>query len=464
MKKTFVLDTNVLLSDNGALSAFDDNDIIIPMIALEELDAHKTRQDEVGACARATNRALDEMRLVGGSLSRGVTNAKGGILRVVSLHEGWEQTVPIELRSATNDNMIIATAVQLVKGGLSSVRLVSKDINVRIKCDAIGVTSEDYKRVRASVDGEFYTGVEVVEGVADELTEKLYLNDRFIDIDEARSAGLKTAYPNQVVVLKNVSGGTVLTRVVERENDKKRLEMLSDPDNAFGLTPRNKEQKFSLGLLCDPAVKLVTLSGPAGTGKSLIAVAAAMHQLIDVGEQPRYERFIIMRPVQPVGKDLGFLPGTLEEKMAPWIAPIEDNLNFLINAKKPTGSGGKTKKRAAGEVSSDPYLSLLQEKGRIEIEAITFIRGRSIPNSIILVDEAQNLSLHELKTILTRASEGTKIILTGDLAQIDNPHLDANTNAMSYAIERFKESPLAGHVTLLKGVRSALATLAAKVL
>jgi len=235
---------------------------------------------------------------------------------------------------------------------------------------------------------------------------------------------------------------------------------LAKIESVFGLRPRNKEQTFSLDLLMDENVKLLSMVGKAGCGKTLLAIAAGLEQLNSIGSQPKYQKLIVSRPVQPVGKDIGYLPGTLEEKMEPWIAPVKDNLDFLL------GINGKKSVRKSKDnlMSSDPYLELMQQRGLIEIEAISFIRGRSIPNAFIIIDEAQNLSMHELKTIVTRVGEGTKIVLTGDIEQIDNVDVDAYTNGLTYAIEKFKEHSIAAHVTLLKGERSHLATLASKIL
>lgn len=260
--KTYCIDTNVLLNDDGALFAFEENDVVIPMTVLEELDKHKTRQDEIGACARATNRTLDDLRSQGSLLS-GIKLPKGGTLRVVSLDPSVISQMPIELQKPSNDNLIIATARQLTYQGYENVVLVSKDINVRIKCDACGIVSQDYRRLRANVDGEIYTGVEVLQ-VSDDIMARFFEQGYLLTHD----LGLKSDYPNQIVVLKNNLNPGVLTRVHEYKNDEephtRRLELIKGQTDVFGLKPLNKEQVFSFELLCDPRVKLVTLSGPAG--------------------------------------------------------------------------------------------------------------------------------------------------------------------------------------------------------
>ena len=384
-KKTYVLDTNVLLSDPSSIYAFQEHNLIIPMAVLEELDRHKGRPDDVGRNARQVGRSLDDMRSAGGSLIKGVGLPGGGVLQIVSINSGSLERLPPELREPKVDNLIIALVKQLSSGQIPGI-LVSKDINVRIKCDSLGLKCEDYRKMRVTED-----------------------------------------------------------------------------ESAFGLTNRNKEQAFSLDLLFDDRIKLLTLVGPSGTGKTLLALGAALEQLRGLGTLPRYDKLIVTKPVQAVGKDIGFLPGTLEEKMEPWIAPIRDNLNFLMDARR---NRPRRKRQGAKQDDSDDnlYLNLMQRQGLIEIEAITFIRGRSIPNAFIIIDEAQNLSMHELKTIITRVGDGTKIVLTGDIEQIDNVHVDAFTNGLTYAVERFKEYPIAGHVTLVKGERSELATLASKIL
>lgn len=468
--KTYVLDTNVLLSDSNSIFAFQENDLIIPMAVLEELDRHKNRPDEVGKNARQVSRTLDDMRANGASLINGVSLPEGGRLKIVSIDQSVMKNMPLELQDAKVDNLIIAFMLHLQKIEKEAVRnsepaiLVSKDINVRIKCDSLGIKCEDYLKMRVMSDPQkFYRGVEVLE-LSEELIDEFYHEGK-LELPEEVLKG-KKLYPNQIVVIKNMlDGQTVKSAIAKYVGPDKSIIPVSKHENAFGLKPRNKEQSFSLDLLFDSEIKLLTLVGPSGTGKTLLAVAAGLEQLKGLGDpsKAKYEKLIVTRPVQPVGKEIGFLPGTLEEKMEPWIAPIRDNLNFLVNNKRPN-KGRKVTENGKPRHDDGMYLSLLQDRGLIEIEAITFIRGRSIPNAFIVIDEAQNLSMHELKTIITRVGDGTKIVLTGDIEQIDNVHVDAYTNGLSYAIEKFKDYPIAGHVTLIRGERSDLATLASKIL
>lgn len=462
MKKTYVLDTNVLLSDPNSIFSFQEHDLIVPMAVLEELDHHKSRPDEVGQHARQVSRTLDDMRAGGKSLVKGAPLPGGGLLRIVSIDKGVLKDMPTELQIDKIDNLIIAFMLSL-KGTENT--LVSKDINVRIKCDSLGIRCEDYLKMRVASDPQkFYRGVEVIELPEADVDHFYKVGRLDLSIELIKERHL---CPNQIVVIKHVvCGQTVKSAITKYPGDNDALVPVTKIDSAFGLKPRNKEQIFSLDLLFDPEIKLLTLVGPSGTGKTLLAVAAGLEQLKGLGAKPVYEKLIVTRPVQPVGKEIGFLPGTLEEKMEPWIAPIRDNLNFLVNGKQRPGRAQKGSTDKAGKPQNDDgmYLSLLQERGLIEIEAITFIRGRSIPNAMIIIDEAQNLSMHELKTIITRVGEGTKIVLTGDIEQIDNVHVDAYTNGLTCAVERFKDYPIAGHVTLLKGERSALATLASQIL
>lgn len=455
-KKTYVLDTNVLMSDPNSIFSFDEHDVIIPMIVLEELDRHKSRPDEVGRNVRQITRMLDNLR-ERGNLLDGIPLKEGGTLKVGRL----TQVVVCEpgMDASKPDNIIIAFA-RNTPGSI----LVSKDINVRVKCDSLGIKCEDYLKLRVADDPQkFYRGVEVVE-VSEELVDSFY-HDGKVELPVQTKAERKL-YPNQIVVIKSMAGGqTVKSAITKCTMPESPLVPIAKIEQAFGLKPRNKEQSFSLDLLFDDQVKLLTLVGPSGTGKTLLALAAALEQLKGLGNPAtaRYDKLIVTRPVQPVGKDIGFLPGTMQEKMEPWIAPVRDNLNFLMdqrrNRPKKTRNGP-----IAGKPVDDVYLQLMQERGLIEIEAITFIRGRSIPNAFIVIDEAQNLSMHELKTIITRVGDGTKIVLTGDIEQIDNVHVDVFTNGLTYAVEKFKEHSIAGHVTLIKGERSALATLASQIL
>ncbi len=454
-KKTFVLDTNILLSDPDALNSFDEHDVIIPLAVLEELDNNKNRQDEVGANARKVSRQLDAFRSPGEArLSRGVKLRGGGMLQVMGMDPGTTITLPPDMCNMVNktDNAIIAFALALSMK--VDCVLVSKDINVRVKCDALGLKSDDYIKMRvACAEDGIYTGVSRV------LTTPETIDDFFQNGVVALDAEIeKTLYPNQIVVMKDVSESH--SAIAKFVGPGEGVVPLVNVDDVFGLKPRNKEQKFALNLLLDPDIKLVSITGAAGCGKTLLALAAGLAQV--AGKESRYERLLVSRPVQPMGKDIGFLPGTIEEKMEPWIAPVKDNLAFLMGGKlkkvvsKKHGESDKQFKR-------DPYIDMMFED-KIEIEALTYIRGRSIPNSFMIIDECQNLSVHELKTIITRIGDGTKIVLLGDLEQIDNTHVDMFTNGLTYAVERFKDYKIAGHITLIKGERSELATLASKIL
>jgi len=467
MKKTYILDTNVLLSDPNCFNNFQDNDLIIPILVLEELDKHKGRSDEVGRAAREVNRILDKIS-ESGSLRDGVSLPCGGTLRVMSSPTGYSALLPPELVLGSSvDNMIIGFVLMMKKDHPDAV-LVSKDINVRVKCSSLGIEAQDYLSNRATDSAEhLYTGVKVFV-VPYEVVEMFYARDS-IHVDNVTSEKL---YPNQILVIKSVDseGNTLKSAICRVKGDM--LHHCRKIDQVFGVKPRNKEQTFSIELLMDPSIKLLTLTGKAGCGKTLLAIAAGLEQLEAMGNDGPYQKLIVSRPVQPVGRDIGFLPGTLAEKMEPWIAPIRDNLEYLLSSK--SGKKGQSRGRKKSDelmggsgvsgLSKDPFLELMQSKGLIEVEAITFIRGRSIPNAFIIIDEAQNLSMHELKTIVTRAGEGTKIVLTGDVEQIDNNHVDTFTNGLTHAVEKFKEYDISGHVTLLKGERSELATLASKIL
>lgn len=461
MKKTYILDTNVLLSDPNSIRNFEDNDLIIPMMVLEELDKHKGRSDEVGRNCREITRTLDTLSH-NQNFKDGIDLPGGGRLKILSCNQEYKQLLPPELGYGSSvDNMIIGFVLQIMQIN-PNVILVSKDINVRVKCSSLGIQAEDYlsNKVSHNVDA-LYTGVKVIETT--EKTVDSFYQGKKLNVMELTE---EPTYPNQVIVLKAVDGqGNTLNSALARRNVDGFLLHVQKHENVFGIRCRNKEQIFSMDLLMNPDVKMLTLTGRAGCGKTLLALAAGLEQLESLGKKPIYQKLVVSRPVQPVGRDIGFLPGTLEEKMEPWIAPIRDNLEYLLGSSMRKNHVPRRKKpddRQGG--FKDPYLELMQQKGLIEIEAISFIRGRSIPNTFMIIDEAQNLSMHELKTIVTRVGENTKIVLTGDIEQIDNVHVDTFTNGLTYAVEKFKNYGLSGHVTLLKGERSELATLASKIL
>lgn len=442
-KKTYVLDTNVYLTDFNSIHSFKNNNIVVPFKVLEEIDKHKKRQDAVGSNARRTIRIFDELRSRG-SLQNGVRLGKGkGILYV----RGYEKSLlPDEFIATDPDNQIIATALSEKQRGPRKVILVSRDINMRVKCDSLGLLTEDYNVGRiVKTASELFTGT-TSHLVDDEIIDRFYEGDEIM-LDEQDVI----LFANQFVMLVSNSNEkkTALARFYDYASPLKRIN--GDwSSGVWGVIPRNKEQQFSFEVLMDPKVEVVSLVGKAGSGKTLCALAAGLEQLLKPsrkGEEREgiYSRLIVTRPVQPLGKDIGYLPGTMEEKMAPWLMPIQDNLQYLLGDDRTT-------------------LEMYMTDGTIEVEALTYIRGRSISNAFIIVDEAQNLTKHELKTIITRVGEGTKIVLTGDIEQIDNMYIDETSNGLTYAVERFKKYDLSGHVTLQKGERSKVATLAAKIL
>lgn len=442
-KKTYILDTNVLLSDPSALTSFQEHDIVLPLIVLEELDRHKDRQDDVGRNARETSRKLSLLvknhKVFDASIPLGTGLGDLKILSWNIMSAEMRELLPSELEEKTGDNQILAVCVAFQRKHPDlDMCLVTRDVLLRLKASALGVPCDDYKKlhVAKSVSG-LYSG-SVVLDVKDEDIEWFY------QTKELAPPSNVELFPNEFVTLKNdFSGASALARYSEG---------LLKPINSYSpckIEGRNKEQKFAIDLMLNGDIPLVTIAGSAGTGKTLLAIASGLHQVI---ETKRYKSLVICRPIQPLGKDIGFLPGTMEEKMEPWIAPIKDNLRYLLSA-----DGRKSKR-------GEETMQMLFENGTIEVEAMTFIRGRSIANAFMIIDEAQNLNAHELKTIITRVGEGTKIVLTGDIQQIDNMYVDSVSNGLTVAVEKFKSSPLHGHVTLVKGERSKLATLAAECL
>lgn len=442
-KRNYVLDTSVYLTDANSIYKFDNHDIFIPLKVLEEVDGHKKRQDSVGSNARAFIRALDELRSKG-NLEKGVRIGKGlGILKVMSYAALKEVIFPPDLDIRHPDHTIIATAkaVQMDSPQRKTI-LVSRDINMRVICDSLGMIAEDYISEKAVTSTEeLYNGF-IVQAVDDQIIDRYYAGEEIIISEDEVS---EQWYPNQYVMMVSNANEkkSALARFKTHYEPLKNIVHKNLPD--WKIDARNKEQAFAIDMLMDPDIKIVSLIGRAGSGKTLMAIAAGLQQTIGLrSESNHYSRLIVSRPVQPLGKDIGFLPGTMEEKMLPWLMPIQDNLKFLM--------GDRTS------------LEMYMEKGKIEIEALTYIRGRSIANAFIVIDEAQNLTKHEIKTIITRIGEGTKIVLTGDIEQIDNVYVNETSNGLAHAVEKFKEFPISGHVTFKKGERSELATLASKVL
>lgn len=436
MKKTYILDTSVLVHDPQALTVFQENDVIIPLAVIEEIDGQKKRMDQVGKNARKVARILDELRLCG-HLYEGVPLPNGGMLRVELNHQEICK-LPQALEQHKTDNRIIAVALALKSADEGPVVLVTKDTTMRIKADALGVEAEDYETDQIDLE-QVYTGTETLMVEGDAIDD--FYRDGFLDIND------KALFPNQFIILEDIAGSSksALARV---NKDGRLIPLRFGSNEVFGIRARNKEQRFALDLLLDEEVRLVTLIGQAGTGKTLVALAAGLHQVV---EEKRYRRLSVSRPVIPMGRDLGFLPGEIEEKLRPWMQPIYDNLELLL--------GERDK-----HTKLERLVDSLKDMNLLELEALTYIRGRSIPQQFLLVDEAQNLSAHEVKTIITRVGEGTKIVLTGDPHQIDHPYLDANSNGLTFVAERFKNEPIAGHVTLVRGERSDLAEMAARLL
>ena len=438
MKKIYVLDTSVCLTNANCLYAFKTSDIIIPIKVLEEIDGHKKRQDVVGANARQTIRILDALRQKG-SLAEGVRIERGkGMLKVIN--SVFSDLLPPEMDKNMADNKIISCALKLSHTEKEKkIILVSRDINMRVIANSLGITAEDFEGEHVLDDGsKLYTGTQDIL-IDDEVIDRFYQGEE-IYLEKAQT---KNLFANQFIKLISNSNEkkTALSRF---SHEQAPLAQVKNARPMWGVTPRNTEQRYALDLLLDPSVPVVSLVGRAGSGKSLLALVGGLEQVLGK-ENRRYTRLIVSKPVHSVGKDIGFLPGTLEEKMLPWLKPIQDNLQFLLGNDK-------------------GMMQDYMDKGIIEVEAISYIRGRSIANSYMIIEECQNLTQHEIKTIITRVGENTKIVLTGDVEQIDNAYIDETSNGLSSVVEKFKPSLLAGHVLMQKGERSLVATLASEVL
>jgi PhoH-like ATPase len=460
MRKVFVLDTNVLLHDPLALTRFEDNHVVVPIEVVEEIDRFKRDPSEKGRNARQISRLLDEFRRRG-NLAEGVTidESSGATLRVVFCRSETLQQLPPELQAGNGDNNILAVALeqrmQEVMGAHAPVVLVTKDTNLRIKADAVGLTAQDYTTDKVDL-ADLYPGCCELWASAEQIDRASGEEGLPLSELDQEGNGPPTLFANEGVTLidRAQPGHTLLARY--HAGDAVLKPLRKEARSRLGrISSRNREQTFSLELLLDPRVELVTLVGKAGTGKTLLALAAGLHMVAD---ERLYDRLLVTRPVIPLGKELGFLPGDIEEKMGPWMQPIIDNLDFLL------GGGGESPMTRGPQRGPRNSWADLKSMGLLEVEAISYIRGRSIPRQFMVVDEAQNLTPHEVKTIVTRVGEGTKIVLTGDPYQIDNPYVDAESNGLTWLVERFKGQQLAGHVTLLRGERSELAELAANLL
>jgi PhoH-like ATPase len=438
-KKIYVLDTSVCLTDADSIYQFDNNDIVLPLKVLEEIDKHKKRQDSVGTNARKIIRSLDTLREKK-SLQFGVRLAKGkGILRVVG-HDSSKLCTHLDPEAP--DNLIISAALAEMEANENrKVILVSRDINMRVICDSIGVLTEEYTKAKViKSQSELYSGFTSVL-VDDQFIDQIY------DGKEVFLDNINGLHPNQYLLLVSSANEkkTALAKYANKDSPLVKVNMRKE--GVWGVKPRNKEQAFSFDLLLDPSVSVISLVGKAGSGKTLCAIAAGLKQVMESkkSKEPLYQKLVISRPIVPMGRDIGYLPGSMEEKMHPWLMPVQDNLQFLMGNDK---------------VMLEQYM----EKGIIEVEALTYIRGRSIANAFMIIDEAQNLTSHEVKTILTRVGEGTKIVLTGDIEQIDNVYVDETSSGLVHAVEKLKPFEISGHITLTKGERSKVATIVANIL
>jgi len=429
-KNNYILDTSVLVYDPLCFKTFTDSNVIIPITVLDELDKLKKLPGETGKNARACTRLLEELS-AGGNIGEGINIDNDIVLKIDATH--YDTTSFGD--ALYGDTRILACAHFYNHYG--NAFLVSNDINLRVRARVLGIGAQSCETKGVSFS-DLYSGIVTVE---DEALGADLLARGWLDPVELPIEMLH----NECVVFVDANNEQV---ALGRKTSRNKIKIVKK-NYPWGLAPRNSEQSFAIDLIMDPNISLVTLIGKAGTGKSLVTLASALEMTINSSKR-EYDKFIIYRPIQAVGNDIGFLPGTIEEKLAPWFEAVMDNFEILLNS----SSGNSWIKD----------LEMFKKKGQIEMQALTYIRGRSIPNAIILVDECQNLSKEDVKTILTRAGEGTKIILTGDIEQIDNSDLDATNNGLTYVIDKFKDSDLAGHITFTKGERSRLATVASEIL
>jgi PhoH-like ATPase len=438
VRKRFVIDTNVILFDPQAIFKFQDGDVIIPISVIEEMDRFKKDLGENGRNARQFSRFVDVLRAKG-ALSKGVLLEKSHSYFFVNL-DNHTDVLPAHLDSGKTDNRILALAMKLQKEKPPRPTVViTKDTNLRIKADVLGLIAEDYEPQKVDIE-DLFSGITEFE-VSSDAIDSFYAQ-KSMPISDPNIT------PNQYILFKDITNPNHSAIARYNAATKSAVPLIKPSDNVWGIYPRNVEQSFALDCLLNDDIKLVSLVGKAGTGKTLLALAAGLSKTLDDG---KYHRLLVSRPIFPMGRDIGYLPGDVEEKLNPWMQPVFDNIEYLLGA-------GTTHRRAAGRAQE------LISQGMLNIEPLTYIRGRSIPNQYLIVDEAQNLTPHEIKTIITRAGQGTKVVLTGDCWQIDNPYVDSANNGLTYVVERFKGEPIAAHVTLSKGERSELAEVAANLL
>ncbi len=445
-KKIFVLDTNVLIHDPDSLYNFKENIVSIPLAVIEELDNLKKFSDERGRNARLISRRLDSLRAEG-KLSEGVEAPGGGIIKIETRARA---EVPRDL-IRKSDNEILSVALGLKKEG-NRVIFISKDINMRVKAEVLGLQVQDFEKAKVSFE-QLYSGwreIELEEG----------LLEQFLSQGKMPPPGGEEFSPQEFVVIKT-PGGDKKEALGRYDGQEELILGLKYPDSKiWGIRALNLQQKFALEALLRPEISLVTLVGIAGTGKTLLALACGLHQTFDTRD---YRRLLISRPVIPMGKDIGYLPGTKEEKLSNWMGAFYDNLEFLADVSGRAPSSGKSKNKDR-DFNVPEVVDELFGTGKLQIEALTYLRGRSIPGQYMIVDEAQNLTPLEVKTIVSRAGKDTKVVLTGDPYQIDNPYLDSSSNGLTYLAQKFRGQTLFSHITLSSGERSPLAGLAARLL
>ncbi|MEK6701456.1 MAG: PhoH family protein [Planctomycetota bacterium] len=466
--RTFVIDTNVVLHNPVALFVFAEHNLVIPFTVIEELDKMKRKDDDLGRNARECIRQLDWLRTKG-SLTVGVNwgvhsprvgqaaklgpDGKSGSVRI----DVEEHVRPSALNEESPDNRIIAVAYALKLRG-ENVTFITKDLAARIKADSLGISTEDFENQKVDAD-RLYNGSVAVEADS-ALIDEMY-RDRMLSMEKLLPILVETSHDGTTYPIELLSNQFVSFTDKDDPSHTGLGRRLADTDHVipvtnqrkpvFGIIARNVQQTMALDLLLDDEIKFVTLLGSAGTGKTLVAIAAGMAKVFS---EERYDKLLVARPIMPLGRDIGYLPGDKDEKLTAWMQPIFDNLTYLMSTR-----GAHT--GAADSHTSEQRIQKLMADGKLVLEPLTYIRGRSIPHQFMIVDEAQNLTPHEVKTIVSRVGEGTKLILTGDIQQIDNPYLDSSSNGLAYAIEKMKGVSLYGHVTLTKSERSELASIAA---